>query len=139
MISRSELQDQVELVGPKTRREIAERLAAATLFVLPCRETADGDMDNLPTVIMEAMAAGLPVVSTTLAGIPEMVQSDVNGELVAQNDSPALANAIESFLCDPARAREFGARGRELAEAKFSIETNVHQLAAILQRQTLLH
>ena len=58
---------------------------------LPCVKDAAGGSDNLPTVIAEAMAAGLPVVSTSIAGIPEMVEHNVTGELVPPNDPRALA------------------------------------------------
>jgi glycosyltransferase involved in cell wall biosynthesis len=88
-------------------------------------------MDNLPTVIMEAMAAGLPVISTPLAGIPEMVEPGVTGELVPERDSAALATAIERLLDDPGRMRQLGARGREIVREKFSIEENVRQLRQV--------
>src|SRR5213078_674401 len=72
-INRLGLQDRVELPGAKPQHEIREYLVAASVFVLPSVVDSDGGMDNLPTVIMEAMAAGLPVVSTATGGIPEMV------------------------------------------------------------------
>ncbi len=124
----SGLEDFVRLTGPLMQREIIARLAEANVFALPCAMTRDGDMDNLPTVIMEAMAAGLPVVSTPLAGIPEMIQTGVNGELVPAGDVAQLAKAIDSFLADRNRAQEFGRRGRELAARKFSLAENVNQL-----------
>jgi colanic acid/amylovoran biosynthesis glycosyltransferase len=128
----------VHLIGPQTQRQIADRLAEATLFVLPCRKNAKGDMDNLPTVIMEAMAAGLPVISTALAGIREMVQSGVTGELSPPGNAEALADAIEGLVRDSIRAREYGVRGRELAETKFSITRNVSALATILAQRASL-
>jgi glycosyltransferase involved in cell wall biosynthesis len=118
----------VELNGPQTQAEIAVQLAHATVFALPCTREADGGMDNLPTVIMEAMAAGLPVISTSLAGIPEMVEDGANGELVPERDPTALAAAIEKLLDDPERARRLGERGRQIAREKFSIETSARQL-----------
>jgi glycosyltransferase involved in cell wall biosynthesis len=89
-------------------------------------------MDNLPTVIMEAMAAGLPVISTSLAGVPEMVEPGVTGKLVPPGDSAALAEAIDALLSDPAAARALGAKGRDLAAERFSVEANVRALAGIL-------
>src|SRR5204863_4448125 len=73
------LESCVKLVGPRTQAEIAFSLAHATIFVLPSTHEDSGGMDNLPTVIMEAMAAALPVISTSLGGIPEMVENDFNG------------------------------------------------------------
>ncbi len=131
-IAEAQLQESVRLTGPQTQSQIIERLAAATVFVLPCCKDAKGDMDNLPTVIMEAMAAGLPVISTPLAGVPEMVQTGVTGELVPPNEPAALADAIAAFASNIPRSRAYGARGRELAATKFSLEKNVAALAAIL-------
>ncbi|HEX4630573.1 MAG TPA: glycosyltransferase family 4 protein [Chthoniobacterales bacterium] len=124
----------VLLTGPQTQAEIAAQLAHATVFALPCTREADGGMDNLPTVIMEAMAAGLPVVSTPLGGIPEMVEDGVNGELVPERDPAATATAIERLIDDPQRARSLGDRGREIAREKFSIEESALQLREIFER-----
>ncbi|MGZ4984216.1 MAG: glycosyltransferase, partial [Chthoniobacterales bacterium] len=84
--------------------------------------------DNLPTVIMEAMAAGLPVISTALAGIPEMIQPGVNGELVPPGNVEQLASAIDAVLSDSVRAQELGERGHQLAVEKFSLAENVSAL-----------
>jgi colanic acid/amylovoran biosynthesis glycosyltransferase len=121
----------VELAGPRTQTEIAKRLAHATVFALPCTREADGGMDNLPTVIMEAMAAGLPVISTPLGGIPEMIESGVTGELVPERDPTALADAIEKMIDEPERARHIGERGRQIASEKFSVEQSARQLRAL--------
>ncbi len=128
------LQNRVRLTGPATQGEVTARLARATVFILPCVITRDGEMDNLPTVIMEAMAAALPVVSVPIAGIPEMIQSGVNGELIPSGDVTQLATAIDSFLADRNRAQEFGKRGRELAAQKFSLAENVRQLQQLAHR-----
>jgi glycosyltransferase involved in cell wall biosynthesis len=133
-IVRAGLESRVTLVGSQSQERIHERLAAAHLFVLPCVKDAAGGSDNLPTVIAEAMAAGLPVVSTSIAGIPEMVEHNVTGELVAPNDPRALALAIERVITDRARARQLGARGLEVARAKFSIVTSVHSLLCIFDK-----
>ena len=92
-------------------------------------------MDNLPTVIMEAMAAGLPVISTHVAGVPEMVHDGVSGHLVNSGDVAALAAAIKRLISDRSAAAAFGENGRALAAEKFSISANVSALASILQRR----
>ena len=127
-IAEENLKPCVTLSGPQTQAEITKRLAHATVFALPCTHETGGGMDNLPTVIMEAMAAGLPVISTPLAGIPEMVEDGANGELVPDRDPAALAAAIEKLLDDPERARRLGDRSRQIAKEKFSIETSARQL-----------
>ena len=130
-IAKAGLESCVRLAGPLTQSEIVSRLAFATIFVLPCTREAGGGMDNLPTVIMEAMAAGLPVISTPLGGIPEMVEHEKNGELVPERDPAAICAAMERLIADPARARKFGDRGREMAAEKFSIAVNVNKLRAL--------
>lgn len=126
------LEDSVQLAGPQTQRQIADWFRAARMSVLACTSEADGGMDNLPTVIMEAMAAGLPVISTPLAGVPEMVQDGATGELVPPRDPTSLAAAITRLLADPGKAAQLGARGRLAAAEKFSSEANVRSLVALI-------
>ena len=90
------LQNNVELTGAKPQTQLRGRLAAANVFVLPSVIDPDGGMDNLPTVIMEAMATGLPVVSTNIGGIPEMIIENETGFLVQPGDAAAMADAIET-------------------------------------------
>jgi colanic acid/amylovoran biosynthesis glycosyltransferase len=131
-IHRMNLGARVSLAGVKTPREITKKLSEATLFVLPCRIEKDGAMDNLPTVIMEAMAAALPVISTDVGGISEMVVDRQTGFLVPQNDATAVANAMERLLRDNGLARQLGLRGRERCAKLFSLEKNVRDLRKIL-------
>lgn len=131
-IAHSHLEDSVRLVGTRTQSQIAARLAEAAVFVLPCTPEAGGGMDNLPTVIMEAMAAGLPVISTPVAGVPEMVEHGVTGELVPPHDPLALVDAIERVISQPELARRMGEAGRAAVAGKFSVEKNVRALAQIL-------
>jgi len=106
-------------------------LSKATVLALPCRIDPDGAMDNLPTVVMEAMASALPVVSTNVGGISEMVRDGETGLLVAQNDPAATADALSRLINDIELARSFGGRGRKRAEEIFSIEKNVRALRQI--------
>lgn len=128
--------DCVELTGPRSQSEIRETLADATVFVLPCTTEADGGMDNLPTVIMEAMAAGLPVISTPVAGVPEMVEEERTGLLVPEKDPPALAAAIDRVVSDRDLARRLGSNGLAVAQEKFSIARSARSLRAIFAKET---
>jgi colanic acid/amylovoran biosynthesis glycosyltransferase len=131
-IAQLDLQGCVELPGAKPQHEIREYLAAASAFVLPSVIDADGGMDNLPTVIMEAMAAGLPVISTAIGGIPEMVIQNETGFLVPPGDVAALAGAIERLFDEIGLARRLGERGFQRAKELFSIEKNVRSLLALI-------
>jgi colanic acid/amylovoran biosynthesis glycosyltransferase len=131
-IERLNLQNHVALSGAKLQREVRQRLATANAFVLPSIIDPDGGMDNLPTVIMEAMATGLPVVSTKIGGIPEMVIENETGFLVQPGDAMALAGGIEKLIDDRALAQKLGQAGYERAQELFSIEKNVRELCALL-------
>jgi len=126
------LQDRVALPGAKPQREVRQRLAAANIFVLPSVVDPEGGMDNLPTVIMEAMATGLPVVSTKIGGIPEMVVESETGFLVQPGDVVALADAIETSIGNLSLAQKLGRAGHERAEKLFSIEKNVRELCTLI-------
>jgi len=130
------LQERVQLPGPKPQHELRARLGAASVFVLPSVPEIDGGMDNLPTVIMEAMATGLPVVSTTIGGIPEMVVENETGFLVQPDDAVALAGAIEKATKDRLLAQRLGEAGYERAQNLFSIEKNVREFCELLDTDT---
>jgi colanic acid/amylovoran biosynthesis glycosyltransferase len=126
------LQRHVIFAGSKPQSQLRQRLTAANIFVLPSMIDPDGGMDNLPTVIMEAMATGLPVVSTNVGGIPEMVIEDETGFLVPPNNPLALAEAIEKLINDHSLAKRLGTCGYERAQRLFSIEKNVRELRAVI-------
>src|SRR6266511_2040211 len=126
------LTDRVLLSGTKPQHQLRQRLAKANLFVLPSVIDSGGGMDNLPTVIMEAMATGLPVVSTNTGGIPEMVIENETGFLVQPGDTAAMADAIETVINDCSLAARLGQSGYERARTLFSIEKNVRELCALL-------
>src|SRR5207249_11415788 len=104
-IERLNLQNRVVLSGAKPLSEVRRRLIAANVFVLPSVVDSEGGMDNLPTVIMEAMATGLPVISTNIGGIPEMVVENETGFLVQPDHPSELACAFDKLLNDPALAQ----------------------------------
>jgi colanic acid/amylovoran biosynthesis glycosyltransferase len=126
------LQERIQLPGPKPQHELRARLTSANVFVLPSVPEPGGGMDNLPTVIMEAMATGLPVVSTRIGGIPEMVVDNETGFLVQPNDVMAVADAIEKVTNDRSLGQRLGQAGYERAQKLFSIEKNVRELCALI-------
>lgn len=131
-IDQLNLQDRVALSGAKPQQKVQQRLAVASVFVLPSVVDAHGGMDNLPTVIMEAMATGLPVISTDVGGIPEMVVQNETGFLVRPGDAVRLAGAIERVIDDRSLAQKLGEAGYDRAQELFSIEKNVRDLCALL-------
>ena len=124
----------VTLVGPQPQTEVIRRLAQSTVFALPCVTEKAGGMDNLPTVVMEAMAAALPVVSTAIGGLPEMVRDGVTGFLVPEHEPAVLAETLSRLLLDPELARSLGEAGRQRASDLFAIEKSVQSLIALFQK-----
>jgi glycosyltransferase involved in cell wall biosynthesis len=125
--------DRVTWHGAQDRAFVFDLLARADLFVLPSRLTRDGDRDGLPNVLMEAQAFGVPVLSTTVSGIPELVAHGRTGWLVPEKDPVALAEAMRRLLDDAAvRLRLGGAGGKHVREA-FSCEPGIDFVAARLR------
>ncbi len=127
------LQKCVHLVGPLPQDAIVARYRQATLCALPCIVAGDGNRDALPTVLLEALACRLPVVSTTVTGIPEIVVDGETGLLVPPGDAAVLAAAIGRLLDDPVLRARLGHHGRERAEREFDIHVNAARLLSWFQ------
>lgn len=127
----------VSLVGEKTLEEVVELYRAADMFTLPCQVAHDGDRDGIPNVLMEAMACRLPVVTTEISGIPELVQHDHNGLLVPQQDPEALALALAHLLDNPAIRQRLGQTGRETIAERFSSSHASHRLKALFLKEPI--
>ena len=134
LVDRLALGKFVELSGPKAQPEIVELLADSNLFVFPAVEDKTGDRDNLPTVIIEAMASGLPVVATGLGGIGEIVTHQANGLIVPERDVDALADAIAFMAEHPDLRKRYGQNGLATVKEKFRVETTVAGLIGLFRQ-----
>jgi len=104
------------------------------LFALPCVVAANGDRDGIPNVLLEAMASGVPVVSTPVSGIPEVICSEVEGLLVPPNSPARLADALNRLLESPQLREQLALAARAKIETCFSIEKNSRQLLSVIQQ-----
>lgn len=129
------LQDYVELLGAKANDQLVPFFGEAALFFMPCVKTQAGDMDGIPVAMMEAMACQVPVVSTRLSGIPELVHDGVNGLLVEEGNTSALAEAIRTLLADSDKVRRFGRAGRDHIEKNFDIKKTAAQVRELIQQR----
>ena len=129
-----DLAECVELAGPLPREALLDLYPRATVFAAPCVVSSDGNRDGLPTVLIEAMALGVPVVSTEVTGIPELVEDGRTGLLVPQHDPEALARAIRWVLEDRAGAQALVSAGRERVEREFDLRRNVAQLRELFEQ-----
>jgi glycosyltransferase involved in cell wall biosynthesis len=122
------LTGRVRLVGPLPREQLVDLYPRGAVLAAPCVVGGDGNRDGLPTVLIEAMAMGVPVVATPVTGIPELVEDGVTGLLVAERDPSALARAIERLLGNEYLARRLAAAARRRIEESFDLQQNVAQL-----------
>ena len=115
------LGDHVRFLGTKTNKEVVDELSRAHVFLAPSVTSRSGDMEGIPTVLMEAMAAGLPVISTLHSGIPELVEDGVSGKLVGERDVPAMIQAIQEVITHVERWPAMGSAGRQKVLEEFNM------------------
>lgn len=123
----------VDMVGRCTRDEIAEHISAAHALVAPSVPTSGGKREGIPVVLMEAMSAGLPVVSSRISGIPELVDDGVNGLLAEPFASSELADSLERLARDPELRSRLGAAARETVLAEFDVASNARSLLDLIR------
>ena len=135
-IAAHDLRDRVRLVGPLEQSRLYSEYQSADLFCLPCRVLDNGDRDGLPNVLMEAMACGLPVITTPVSGIPEIIKDGHNGTLVPPDNAEALANAIQRLSSDRMMARNLGRAGRMTVLERFDGDKTAVELASLFATAT---
>jgi glycosyltransferase involved in cell wall biosynthesis len=133
LIHRLGLDGQVDLAGAMSHDETLALVATGTVAALACRTLANGDRDGIPVSLMEAMALSLPVVSTRVSGIPELVQDGSNGLLVNPDDPAALASALSTLLTDKARRATFGTAARLSIEREFDLARTTERMCTLLE------
>jgi len=120
-------------LGPMANDTIPSWMNGLDLFVLACRVDPKGDMDGIPVVLIEAMAAGVPVVSTTVSALPELIDDGLSGLLVASANPPALAKAMARLLNDSQLRARCIAGGRQKIEGEFSEEAHAQLLSHLFK------
>jgi glycosyltransferase involved in cell wall biosynthesis len=132
LISGLKLGRSVTLLGGLPQDRVLEHMQEAAVFVLPAVIAGDGNRDALPTVLLEALATGLPVISTDVVGIPEVLDKGKCGLLVAQRDTEALAEGMAMALRNAKLRRRLARLGRDKVEKAFDIRRNVSRLHRLL-------
>jgi glycosyltransferase involved in cell wall biosynthesis len=135
LIARHGLQNVITLAPPAPQKELKEIYARATVFALPCRIADSGDRDGIPNVLAEAMAMELPVVTTDVSGIPELVHHQRTGLLVKPGDPDGLAAALENVLVARPEARAaLGRAARAIIKERFDSQTTTLSLKALFDQ-----
>ena len=137
LIRRLHLDKTVHLLGALDQADIKRELTKADLFVLPCVVETSGMKDGIPVVLMEAMAMGIPVVSTSVSGIPELIQ-DGAGLLVEPRNATELAKAIKKICSLPVEERRVMARrGAAVVEKEFNLRKEAQKLAELIKNRSI--
>lgn len=130
------LQDRLEFVGAQPQEAVRTALNEATVFVLPSQVTSDGNRDGIPVALMEAMAAGCAVVSTTVSGIPELITDGEQGLLVPERDPVALSRALDRLLSDAPLRRHLAGAARQRIENEFDARKEARKLHHLMAEAT---
>lgn len=133
-IERLGLADRVRLAGPQPQERVRLYYDDADAFVLACLEAGDRDMDGTPIVLIEAMALGVPVISTPVSGNPELITDGTSGLLVTPGDAGALAEAMEQLMDNPELARHLAGGARHAIESGFDLDSNIARLVAAITK-----
>lgn len=122
----------IHFSGAQPQDVVRDRMGTATIFVLPSQVAADGNRDGIPVALMEAMASGCPVVSTSVSGIPELIEDQRHGVLVPQRDPSALADAMQALLADAEMRRRLAVEARLRVEKRFDARRETARLHGLM-------
>ncbi len=134
LINKHGYQNHIKLVGWKNRDEVIQILAKSDLLVAPSVTASDGDMEGVPMVLMEAMAMGIPVISTIHSGIPELIEDEKTGFLVKEQDIKALIEKINHVIKFPALIPAITKNARQFIEHQYSLDKQNDKLLKIYKK-----
>ena len=133
LVAELKISDIVHLVGWKQRDEVIEILNQSQIFLAPSVTACNGDQEGIPVALMEAMAMGMPVISTFHSGIPELVEDGISGYLVPERDVDGLTDRISTLIEHPEQWIDMGKAGRQFVESYFDVEKLNDQLVDVYQ------
>lgn len=134
LIGENSLEACVSLEGVVFQEHLKEYLNRADVFVLPCIVASDGDRDGIPNTLIEAMAMGIPTLSTYVSGIPELIEHERTGMIVPEKDDRALAEALGRLLDDEPLRLKLGRAGRQRIEQEYALDKNVEALKTVFEQ-----
>jgi colanic acid/amylovoran biosynthesis glycosyltransferase len=133
-IQEAKLENEIRLLGWKDAIQISELMQESDLLIAPSLTSADGNQEGIPNVLKEAMAIGIPVISTFHGGISELVEDGISGILVSENDPETLAHGLSKVLkMDITQRCRMADAGRQQVEIYYDIEKTVDQMIALYE------
>lgn len=122
----------VVFLGAQTQETVTEYLNRSDVFLLPSVTASDGDMEGIPVALMEAMAIGIPVISTFHSGIPELVENQVSGFLVNENDPTGIANVVREIIENPGVLKDICLNAKHKIDSEFDQNKSYSKMLTIL-------
>ena len=132
------LEERVAFLGPLSESEIEQEYANADIFALACRQLENGDRDGIPNVVLEAMARGLAIVSTSGTGVGEALTDGESALLAPQWDVEGFAGGLERLIVDAALRERLASRARERVAEQFDRSANLPQVLEALASAALI-
>lgn len=137
-IQEDDLDGSVELLGPRTQADVSTLLRTANCYSQPSVVTSSGKMEGIPVALMEAMMSRIPVVATSISGVPELVRPGETGWLVPPEDVQALADALSEVYKDPVEAERRADLGQKWVLEEFELSSNVRKLASLFNHTNFI-
>jgi len=134
-VSSLKLTDQVLFLGSIPHDRVIEWLQGIDIFALACKKDKSGDTDGIPVVLMEAMAMGIPSISTEISGIPELIENDKSGLLAHPDNAADFASKLEEILTNPLIAKQLGTEGAKKVEKHFNLKTTTSELKKVFMEK----
>ncbi len=131
------LGDKIAFLGAQTQETVSEYLNNSDVFLLPSVTASDGDMEGIPVALMEAMAIGIPVISTFHSGIPELIEDRVSGFLVNENDAASIAGVISEIIDNPGVLPDICRNAKQKIDNEFDQDKSYSRMLNILLGQPL--
>ena len=135
LVEELKLHDVVRFTGALPTDQVRSYLAPSNVIVAPSVYARDGERDGTPTVLIEAMACGVPVIASGISGIPELIDHGESGLLVPERDEEQLASAIETVLGDPDLRARLGRNGRQKVLSEFDVRVSSLRLWRIILKE----
>jgi glycosyltransferase involved in cell wall biosynthesis len=132
-VQRLGLEERVAMRSGVSQQELLAAYRRADVLVAPCQRARNGDLDGIPATLMEAMALGIPVVTTSVSGIPELVEHDRTGLIVPPEDPPSIARALERLVDEPGLAPRLSRAARRRIEEDYDIRRNARRMGKLIR------
>lgn len=133
-VNKANINSYITFKGTKTRSEVLQAMRVSDVFILPSITASNGDMDGLPNVLLEAMTVGVPVISTNISAVPELVEDNITGIMVSEKDEKAIADAILKLIDDPALYQSILINAKNKVTQGFNVNVSTKKMIDLFRK-----